>query len=446
MKTTRIEIRLYIIVPLIFAGLTLLASMIIYHTTQYYIARSLDPVWPLAFWTVLMVVFSLLAGLAITHMLVKPIKDFIVKTEKLGVVHLNDRPQHGRRQDEISLFVNAVDQVTELLSKLEARKLFPGILGQSKGILGVLSLITKVAPSDSSVLVQGESGTGKELVAKSLHEHSPRHDKPFIAVNCAAIPAALLESELFGHEKGAFTGANARKTGKFEAVDNGTIFLDEIADMPLETQAKILRVLEEKEITRVGGNHLVKVDVRFIAATNKDLSKMVAEGTFREDLFFRINAVSIYLPPLRDRLEDIPLLVAEFLKQESRVVDISADAMGLLISYSWPGNIRELKNVVATAGLLAEERITPAHLPSAITGIAEKTVVSKVDKNGNISLDDRMMEIEKGIIIDALVRAGGVQTKAAKLLDIKDRSLWHRISKYGIDVDAIKHGPKLFDA
>ena len=442
MKTTRIEIRLYIIVPLVFAGLTLLASIVVYHTTRYYLEKQLDPGWPLAFWSMFMVVFSLFAGLAITHMLVKPIIDFVDKTKRLGLVNPGmPQGKEGSKRDEISLFVNAADQVTELLSKLEARELFPRILGQSKGILGVLSLITRVAPSDSSVLVLGESGTGKELIAKSLYEHSLRNVKPFIAVNCAAIPSALLESELFGHEKGAFTGANTRKIGKFEAVNGGTIFLDEIADMPMETQAKILRVIEEREITRVGGNHLVKVDVRFIAATNKDLSQMVADGTFREDLFFRINAISIYLPPLRDRREDIPMLTAEFLKQGKRNVDISSDAMSLLASYSWPGNIRELKNVVATASLLAKDLITPAQLPSAITGTVGEMGAGKSNLTGQTSLDERVAEIEKGIIIDALVRAGGIQTKAAKLLHIKDRSLWHRISKFDIDVDAIKHDP-----
>ena len=274
------------------------------------------------------------------------------------------------------------------------------------------------------------------MIAAGLCEQSLRKGKPFIKLNCVAIPEGLLESELFGHEKGSFTGAAAQKKGKFELADGGTIFLDEIGDMPLATQAKLLRVLQEKEFERVGGTRPISVDVRFIAATNKNLTAMVKNAAFREDLFYRLNVFSIHLPPLRERREDIPFLVEHFLQQSKKTIEVSPEAMQILLRFDWPGNVRELRNVIERAAVIAEETIEPAHLPSNLFG--EFPVSSAGRTDDGRSLDDRISEIEKGIIIEAISRAGGIQSRAAQILGINQRSLWHRVKKYNIDVSSLK--------
>ena len=251
-----------------------------------------------------------------------------------------------------------------------------------------------------------------------------------------AIPEGLLESELFGHEKGAFTGAFTRKKGKFEMADGGAIFLDEIGDMPPTTQAKLLRVLQEKEFERVGGTQPVRVDVRFITATNKNLPEMIKTGSFREDLFYRLNVFSLHLPPLRERREDIPFLIEHFLERSGKELTVSQRAMQLLLGYNWPGNIRELQNVIERAAVFAEGTIEAAHLPAALTG--EVSALSDEKGGDEKQLDERLGEIEKGMIIEAITRAGGIQTRAAEMLGINPRSLWHRIKKYGIDVSSLK--------
>jgi transcriptional regulator with PAS, ATPase and Fis domain len=301
----------------------------------------------------------------------------------------------------------------------------------------IFTQITKVAPTDTTVLITGESGTGKELVAQAIYEHSPRRGKSFVKFNCIAIPEGLLESELFGHEKGAFTGAIARKKGKFELADGGTIFLDEIGDMPMTTQAKILRVLQEREFERVGGTGKIQVDVRIIVATNKNLTEMVKTGTFREDLFYRLNVFNIHLPPLRERREDIPALVNHFAGSAEKAARISSRTMQLLLGHSWPGNIRELQNVIERADVIAEGNIEPRHLPPEIhgvVGIPENEMVS----DGK-PIDERLAEIEMGLIIEAITRAGGSQVRASQYLGINQRSLWHRIKKYNIDVSSLKN-------
>jgi transcriptional regulator with PAS, ATPase and Fis domain len=248
----------------------------------------------------------------------------------------------------------------------------------------------------------------------------------------------LLESELFGHEKGAFTGATKFKPGKFDMADKGTLFLDEIGDMPLKLQSKILRVIQEKEFYRVGGSSTVKVDVRFIASTNQNLEKMVQEGAFREDLYYRLNVFTLHLPPLRERKEDIPQLVERFLQDLPKKVEISSLALQMIMAYSWPGNIRELKNVIESAAVIAEDGfIEPAQLPGSITG-AFNTRPNEISLPVNLSLDERMNEIEKSIIIEALRKTGGVQVRATELLGINQRSLWHRIKKHKIDVKSLK--------
>ena len=278
-------------------------------------------------------------------------------------------------------------------------------------------------------------------MAVSIFENSDRKNKPFIKLNCAAIPEELLESELFGHEKGAFTGATKFKPGKFDMAHQGTIFLDEIGDMPLNLQSKILRVIQEKEFYRVGGSSTIKVNVRFIASTNQNLEKMVEEGRFREDLYYRLNVFTLHMPPLRERKEDIPLLVDYFLQNLSNKVEISSVALQMLMAFPWPGNIRELKNIIESAAVIAENGyIEPAQLPAKITGQFNNNCGDReITLPVNLPLDERLKEIEKSMIIEALRKTGGVQVRATELLGINQRSLWHRIKKHGIDVKSIKN-------
>ena len=379
-----------------------------------------------------------MASFFIVRQFLKPIEKFLKKTQSLATVK-NIFPQSSAALiDDVKRIEKAFDNVANILSLVESRELFPDIIGSSKAVRNIFTQIIKVAPTDSTVLICGESGTGKELIAQSIYEHSLRKSKPFIKVNCVAIPEGLLESEFFGHEKGSFTGAVAQKKGKFELANAGTIFLDEIGDMPIATQAKLLRVLQEKEFERVGGNVPIRVDVRFIAATNKDLPELMKKGQFREDLYFRLNVFSVSLPPLRERREDIPLLASFFLDKQGKNIALSPGALQLLIGYAWPGNIRELKNVIEQASVLADKDvIEPHHLPDAISG---QTPNADIFSNGNdINLDEKLAIMERELIINALKKSGGIQVKAAEILKINQRSLWHRIKKYHIDIDEVRH-------
>ncbi|MFQ5863067.1 MAG: sigma-54-dependent transcriptional regulator [Candidatus Brocadiales bacterium] len=326
-------------------------------------------------------------------------------------------------------------EISRLEEKIEKKYEFENIIGSSGAMQEVFTMIHKVAETDSSVIIYGESGTGKELIAQAIHANSGRHDKPFVKLNCVAIPEGLLESELFGHEKGAFTGAVSQKIGKFELANSGTIFLDEIGDMTIATQAKILRVFQEREFERVGGTKTIQVDVRIITATNKNLQKAVEEKQFREDLYFRLNVVPIYIPPLRERKEDIPLLVEHFLKEASEKVKkhisgVSTDALDMLTEYHWPGNVRELENCIERAAVISSgDLITKDCLPLYVATAEEKS--ESVDKG---SLDETLASTEKKLILDVLKQTRGVQVKAAKLLGITERSLWHRIKKYNIQI------------
>jgi transcriptional regulator with PAS, ATPase and Fis domain len=399
------------------------------------------------FWLIVAIsILSFAAGFSLVKFLLRPVEQFVEKASKLPAFIESPQVKSNKNWsvDKIEQFTSVFDRVTSVLSRIEARHFFPEIIGESTTIRGLLSLIMKVAPTDSTVLILGESGTGKELVATSIFEHSRRKDKPFVKLNCAAIPAELLESELFGHEKGAFTGATAFKPGKFDMAHGGTIFLDEIGDMPISLQAKILRVLQEKEFYRVGGTNTIKVDVRFLASTNKNLERMVQEGTFREDLFYRLNVFSLHLPPLRERKEDLPVLVDHFLKALAKKVEISSVALQMLMAYSWPGNIRELKNVIESAAVITEGGfIEPAQLPGKITSLFAETSFSQAGTElklpSSISLDEKLQEIERSLIIDALTKTGGIQSRATELLGINQRSLWHRIKKLKIDVRSIKN-------
>jgi len=316
-----------------------------------------------------------------------------------------------------------------------------GIVGKSSAMLEVYSLIKKVAPTDFSVLITGESGSGKELCARAIHHLSRRKDKPFISVACSAIPETLLESELFGYEKGAFTGAEKSRPGKFELANSGTIFLDEIGDMPLFTQAKILRVLQEKEVERLGSEKPVKVDVRIISATNVDLTQAVKEGKFREDLYYRLNVFHIHLPPLRERREDIPLLVLHFLNkyagEENKIKAISIEALEKLINYNWPGNVRELENVIQRAIILAQRDILEADHIQGLKeemGFYRKSIrFRKKVLPLNTAISQAVEEIEKELIMKALQEANFNKSKAAELLKISRKSLHNKLKKYNLN-------------
>lgn len=311
------------------------------------------------------------------------------------------------------------------------------MVGQSPQMAQVFERIRKIAPSDSTVHIHGESGTGKELVARALHENSHRKDGPFVKVNCAALAESLLESELFGHEKGAFTGAVKTKLGRFELADGGTIFLDEIGDISAAIQLKLLRVLQERQIERVGGESTINVNVRVVTATNKDLKKEVAEGRFREDLFYRLHIIPIELPSLRERIDDVGPLVDHFLgklkaRTHKNVGAISPHAMHVLKQYRWPGNVRELENVIEHAMVFAEgNTIELDDLPLAITGRRDDESLAIPD--GDRPLPDILEDLERQLILRAYRKANGVKTETARILGIKPSALYYKLEKYGID-------------
>ena len=440
MKDIRFDINLYIIIPVIFAGFSTLSLLVSYRLTRFYLDRGMPPEWPVAFWGIVLVLFTFGCGLFTVKFLIDPVNKFVNKTQTMGMLRDIDAPPAPPATDvELHKFKRVFNQVSEILSKVEARELFPDIVGQSKSMRSVFNTIMKVAPTDSTVLIIGETGTGKELVANSIHKHSLKQSNRFIAINCPAIPEGLLESELFGHEKGAFTGADSRKLGKFELAHGGTLFLDEIGDMPLETQAKVLRTLEERKVERLGSVDSTKVDVRFIAATNKQLPEMVKTGQFRQDLFYRLNVFAIYLPPLRERREDITLLAEHFLHTADPTKRLSSSAIQTLMAYDWPGNVRELQNTIKSSALMAGKVIEPVHLPAFITQSWQKPTTSPVfEINMEQSIDHQLQEMEKRMIFHALGKCGGIQKNAASFLGIKERSLWHRLKKYNIDASTFK--------
>ncbi|MFQ3574519.1 MAG: nif-specific transcriptional activator NifA [Thermodesulfovibrionales bacterium] len=329
-----------------------------------------------------------------------------------------------------------IEETNALKRELKGRYSIENMIGISDRMQEVFEAIYKVAPSKATVLLRGESGTGKELAAKAIHYMSNRANGPFVKINCASIPENLLESELFGHEKGAFTGATVFRKGKFELADKGTIFLDEIGDLPLPLQPKILRVLQEKEFERIGGNKIFKVDVRLIAATSRDLEQLVGSGLFREDLYYRLNVVPIFIPPLRERKEDILPLIDFFLdkfnKENSKSVEISKDAIEILKDYNWYGNVRELENTIERLVVMSDKdliRIEDLPLNVKQSQLNTKKVEPLVD-----TLPSTVEDIEKKEIISALQRCGWVQSKAARLLGITPRQIGYKISKYNIKI------------
>ncbi|PIE35547.1 Fis family transcriptional regulator [candidate division KSB3 bacterium] len=315
------------------------------------------------------------------------------------------------------------------------------IVGESAAITQIFSMIERISSSKSTVLVTGESGTGKELIARAIHQNSPRHEQPFVAVNCGAIPENLLESELFGYMKGAFTGAVSNKMGLFELADNGTLFLDEVGELPLLIQVKLLRVLQEKQFKRVGGTKDISVDVRIVAATNRDLGKMVEEQTFRGDLYYRLNVIPIHIPALRERQEDIPLLATYFLEKYNqeigkRFTHVSDEALRKLMAYEWPGNIRELENMIERAVALETEPIIQLtslpHVAQKGTNPFLSVIPDDIPPEG-IDLEHLVDELEKDLLVKALEKSGWVKKRAAKLLNLSFRSFRYRLDKFAID-------------
>jgi two-component system NtrC family response regulator len=357
--------------------------------------------------------------------------DYLTKPIELDeLVHLIHRVTERRQ---------LLTEVQELRTQLRERFRVEGIIGDSGQMQEVLSLVARVAPTPSTVLIRGESGTGKELIAKAIHYNSPRRDRPFVKVNIAALPETLLESELFGHEKGAFTGATERRIGRFEAAEGGTLFLDEIGDLPLALQVKLLRVLQEREVERLGSHHPIAVDIRILAATNRDLERAVRERHFREDLYYRLNVFPIVLPPLRERREDIPLLIELLLQTFAArlgkpVTAVSRQAMDVLMKYDYPGNVRELENILERAVILARHAAIyvedlPLHLHEAPPEETGET------HTRHASLPEVLDAIERQMLLRALECHGGVQTRAAIELGISERVLRYKLRKHQLHTE-----------
>jgi Nif-specific regulatory protein len=332
-----------------------------------------------------------------------------------------------------------LDENTHLRQELRERYDFSNLLGTSGPMRQICEQVAQVARTMTTALIRGESGTGKELIAHAIHYNSLRANKPFVKVSCAALPESLIESELFGYEKGAFTGAQARKKGRFELAEGGTLFLDEIGDINLGTQVKLLRVLQEREYERLGGTETLKSNVRLIAATNKDLEKAIQDGTFREDLYYRLNVFTIFVPPLRERKTDLLLLADHFLETFSRthsknIKRISTPAIDMLMSYHWPGNVRELENTLERAVLVCDGHVIHAHhLPPTLQTAEASGTVTRV------SLRDAVAAYEKDLISDALKTTRGNRAKAARLLNTTERIINYQVKKYSIDYRRFKN-------
>jgi len=363
--------------------------------------------------------------------------DTAIKATQAGAMMYLEKPlnlkvlrTYVRKAAERQTVVRDRDRLKRALDK---RFGYEGIVGRSEAMQRVFDTLRQIAPTRATVLIEGESGTGKELVARALHNNSPRRARPFVALNCAALSEGILESELFGHEKGAFTGADARRDGRFEYAHQGTLFLDEIGDMPMSTQIKLLRVIEQGEIFRVGSNVPIRVDVRLIAATNQDMAGLVARKRFREDLYFRLNVVRLRLPPLRERPEDVPLLADYFLQQfreEHRkdVTGITPEALRRLEQYPWPGNVREMRNCIEAMVVTASSPALDAGDIPAYIGDVQPAPSGPLAIPAGVSLD----EMEKEMIRGTLERTGGNREEAARILKIGERTLYRKLDKYGL--------------
>lgn len=363
-----------------------------------------------------------------------------VESMKLGACDYILRPFD---MEALELSINRILATGRILRqndflRHELEKGWEGFIGESPVMHKVYEQIRLVAPNKTTALITGETGTGKELVARAIHRASPRRDKLFVPINCAAIPADMLESELFGYEKGAFTGAHKERIGKFELAHGGTIFLDELAEMPVALQAKLLRVLQENVIERLGSNRSIPIDIRIIAATNRDPQAAIAENRLREDLYYRVNVFSLELPPLRDRKEDIPALIhhfiAEFSKGSSSMPKITEDALSNLQQYAWPGNVRELRNVMERAIVLSGgKQLDMTHFPLGANATKEKAPLQDNLSFDGMSLNCAIETLEAKMIAAALHNTDDNKTKAARLLDISERSLWYKVKKYHLE-------------
>lgn len=362
-----------------------------------------------------------------------------VKAMRLGAYDYISKPVD---LDELDLLMekiietkNLKSEIQILRSQLQEKFKFDSFISNSPKMDEVLSVASRAAESKATILITGESGTGKEVLAKAIHFASSRKDKPFIAVNIPALPETLLESELFGHEKGAFTGAEKLKKGRFELADKGTIFLDEIGDVNLNMQVKLLRVLQEQKIERLGSTESIDVDVRIITATHQNLEAKVKDGSFREDLFYRLNIVSIHIPPLRERREDILPMIEHFIiyfanENHKGKIEISKEVVDLLMKYNYPGNVRELENIIERAVVLCRDKIiTLNDIPDSIKGFKKEILIKQT---GSGTLNEQVEALEKKLIYDALSQSGGNQTVAAKLLGLTERNIRYKIQKYGI--------------
>ncbi len=365
--------------------------------------------------------------------------EMAVKAMRMGAYDYISKPVD---LDELDLLIEKIienrtlkSEIRNLKSQLQEKHKITSIISQSPRMDEVLSIASRAAESNASILITGENGTGKEVLAKAVHYISPRKDEPFTAVNIPALSENLLESELFGHEKGSFTGADRMRKGRFEIASGGTIFLDEIGDIPPSMQVKLLRVLQEREIERVGGTEKIPVDVRIISATNRSLEQKIKEGTFREDLFYRLNIVTIGIPPLRERREDILPLVESFIRkfggQNNKTgMEISKEAVDSLLKYNFPGNVRELENIIERSVVLSRSSlITLNDLPMNVRGFKEETSAGGVQTE---ILNDKIEALEKSMIYDALAKMNGNQTRAGKLLGITERNLRYKMKKYDI--------------
>lgn len=384
-------------------------------------------------------VFMLITAFGTTETAVEAMKmgayDYVTKPFKIDEVRMNIANALKSQHLEV--------EVRTLKKELVREYSFQNMVGNSAPMHAIFDLIKRVSHSNTNILITGESGTGKEVIAKSIHYSGPLKDKPFVTVNCGAIPENLMESEMFGHKKGSFTGAVVDKTGLFEVANNGTLFLDEVGELPLSVQVKLLRAIQERIIRRVGATEDTKVEVRIIAATNRNLEDMVAKGTFRQDLFYRLNVINIKSPALRDRADDIPLLAQFFLKKYNErlgknISSISDEAMTIMKKYNYPGNVRELENMIErTVALEAGSTILPESLPPMVNTSSGRKMASsheiEVGEDG-LDLDKVIGQIEKEVLIKAIHAAGGVKKKAAKLLKISFRSMRYRIEKYNLGV------------
>ena len=362
-----------------------------------------------------------------------------VKAMRLGALDYISKPVD---LDELDLMIvriiehkNLKSENQLLKTQLQEKHKISSIVSQSQKMEEVINVAARVAESKATVLITGENGTGKEVLAKAIHYMSSRKEKPFIAVNVPALTETLLESELFGHEKGAFTGADKMKKGRFEIADGGTLFLDEVGDIPQSIQVKLLRVLQEHQFERVGGTERIEVDVRIIAATNKDLEQKIKEGTFREDLYYRLNVVSINIPPLRERKEDILPLIENFIdkyckENNKEKLEVSKESVDVLMKYTYPGNVRELENIIERAVVLTRGKvITLIDLPMNIKDFKDEKALGSLDEG---TLTDQVEALEKQLIFDALHQSDGNQTKAGKLLGLTERNLRYKLKKYNI--------------